>query len=154
MAKATTTSARKKRFALYWCTTPDGGEDWFVVAESAAVARRFHEDAEGYGRGDAHAERVMALPSELARADGWKDPGDAKVYRHAGWPSDELLVACGGEIAPMKRDQLRMAMGVVCKDVRFGTRVFRAGDVVADIEREHGVRGARLAVFKGGKSNT
>lgn len=151
MTKATT-RARKKRFALYWCTTSDGSEDWFVVAESTAAARRFHEDAEGYDRGDAHAERVVALPRELARADAWADPSDSKAHTHAGWPSDELLVACGGEIASMERDDLRNVMGVVCKDVRFGERVFRAGDVVADIERERGVHRARLAVFKGGKS--
>ena len=70
---------RTKRFALYWCTTPDGDEDWFVVADSAATARRFHEAAEGYCRGDAHAERAIALPDALVTANGWRDSKDGKV---------------------------------------------------------------------------
>jgi hypothetical protein len=50
--------------------TDDGDEDWFVVAASAASARRFHEAAEGYERGDACAERVVALPEALTTVDG------------------------------------------------------------------------------------
>jgi hypothetical protein len=33
-------------------------EDRFVVADSARAARRFHEDAEGYDRDEAHRERI------------------------------------------------------------------------------------------------
>ncbi len=139
---------RTKRFALYWCTTPDGDEDWFVVAESAALARRFHEDAEGYDRGEASAERITSLPAELLTASGWRDGPDGRTYTHAAWPSDDLLVACGAEIAELPRTTLRDQMSVVCKDVRFGKRVFRAGDVVTNYERERGVKEARLSVFK------
>ena len=45
-----TRARRKKRFFLYWCTTEDADEDWFVVADSARAARRYHERAEGYGK--------------------------------------------------------------------------------------------------------
>lgn len=140
---------RPKRFALYWCTTPDGDEDWFVVADSARIARRFHEDVEDYQRGEADAERVCALPPELLTPDGWRDGPNGKLRTTACWPSDELLVACGGEIANLPRTGLRAAMGVVCKDVRFGERIFRAGDIVTNFDREHGVSEPRLSVFQG-----
>jgi hypothetical protein len=42
-------------------------------------------------------------------------------------------------------------MGVVCKDVRFGQRVFRAGDFVTNLDRAHGIKEPRLSVFKGGR---
>lgn len=140
-----------KPFALYWCTTPDGDEDWFVVARSAREARTFHEDAEGYSRGDAHAERIMALPGELRVAGGWRNGPEGKTCVQAGWPSDELLVACGAEIGEQARDGLRSAMGVVCKDVFLLGRHFRAGDVVTNLERAQGVKEPQLGVFKGGK---
>ena len=140
---------RAKRFALYWCTTPDGEEDWFVVADSARSARRFHEGAEDYETGEAHAERVVGLPAELQTPDGWRDGPGGKVHPRSGWPSDELLVACGGEIAPLPRTEHHVRMAVVCKDVRFGERVFRAGDVVTNADRAHGIKESRLSVFKG-----
>lgn len=66
---------------LYWVTTEDHGEDWFIVANSAREAATFHEDAEGYDPGDATAELVMEIP------DGVKaDPG---------WPSEDVLRSCG-----------------------------------------------------------
>lgn len=141
--------SRPKRFALYWCTTADGEEDWFVVADSARSARRFHEGAEDYETGEAHAERVVAVPAELQTSEGWQDGPDGKVHAHSGWPSDELLVACGGEIAPLPQTELHVRMDVVCKDVRFGERVFRAGDIISVRDRARGVKEARLSVFKG-----
>lgn len=145
------TRRRAKRFALYWCTTADGDEDWFVVAHSPREAKRFHEDVEGYERGDADAERVALLPPELQTDGGWKDAADGGVQRSAGWPSDQVLVACGGEIANQPRGGLRDEAQVVCKDVRFGERVFRAGDIVSNVQRSQGIREARLSMFKGGK---
>jgi uncharacterized protein DUF4258 len=141
-----------KRFALYWCTTADGDEDWFVVASSAREARRYHEDAEGFDRGEAAAERVLALPPDLCEGGGWKDGRAGPVRNEAGWPSDELLISCGGEIATLPRDAFRAMMGVVTKDVRFGARVFRAGDVVTNLDRKHGVKEARLSTFAGLKA--
>jgi hypothetical protein len=144
-------ASRKKRFALYWCTTPDADEDWFVVADSARSARRFHEGVEDYEPGEAHAERVVGLPDELLEDGGWRDGPNGKVYKRSGWPSDELLAACGGEVAARPSSVLRTIMAVVCKDVRFGSRVFRSGDIVTNCDRSHGIKQARLAVFRGGK---
>ena len=69
---------------LYWVTTEDHAEDWFVIAPSLQEASSFHEDAEGYDIGDATAELVTEIP------DGVKaDPG---------WPSDDVLLSCGAII--------------------------------------------------------
>lgn len=145
------TRNRTQRFSLYWCTTPDGDEDWFVVAPSARAARVFHERAEGYDPGSATAERVVALPQELVEGGGWRDPETGERSPGAGWPSDAVLEACGGEIAPLEADELRGALGVVCKLVRFGGRVFRPGDIVLNGERRGGgARRPRLGVFRGG----
>ena len=56
---------------LYWCTTPDHDEDWFIVARSAAAASREHEDDEGYEGyegyegGDAEAELACDVPIKM-----------------------------------------------------------------------------------------
>ena len=68
---------------LYWVETADRAEDWFVVARSKRGAARWHEKAEGYEPGDAVATLVLRIPSGL----------EAKQ----GWPSQELLEACGAQ---------------------------------------------------------
>jgi hypothetical protein len=152
MAVARSPKKRTKSFALYWCSTPDGDEDWFVVASTARAARSFHERAEGYDSGEAEAERVVPLPPELVRKGAWRDPERDEWLTAAAWPSDAVIEACGGEIAPLDADGIRVAVGVVCKVVRFGDRAFRAGDVVSNNESAMGIRGPpRLAVFRGGK---
>jgi hypothetical protein len=77
---------RRVPLKLYWCWTDDHDEDWFCVARSAREARRHHERAEGYDRGDAQSALVMALPESL------------QDDRFAGWPSRRLLLACGAQI--------------------------------------------------------
>jgi hypothetical protein len=67
---------------LYWCTTPDQSDDWFVVAGSAREACRFFREEEGYGAGDVQAKVVAALPEQLAELP-------------TGWPTNEVLVAAG-----------------------------------------------------------
>jgi hypothetical protein len=67
---------------LYWVTTEDHCEDWFVVAQSPVAAARFHETAEGYERGEASAEEILAIPDEFNAVDGW--------------PTDELISDLGG----------------------------------------------------------
>ena len=117
--------AKTKR-ALYWCSTQDGDEDWFVVAPNAWLARSFHEDAEGYDAGYANAEWVVDVPDSLTTDS---DP-------HTQWPSDALLQACGAEFLPFHPDMapekvaLRRIMGVSPTAVRINGRIFVAGDVV------------------------
>ncbi len=68
---------------LYWVTTEDHDEDWFVVADDLIEASTFHEGAEGYNEGDAAAEWVAKIPDGI----------DADV----GWPSDHVLTSCGAK---------------------------------------------------------
>ena len=55
--------------ALYWVTTDDHGEDWFVIAGSQEEAVRFHEQEEGYDPGDPYCPPPKKRPNESAR--GW-----------------------------------------------------------------------------------
>lgn len=75
---------------LYWVETDDHDEDWFIVARSAREARRFHEEEEGYDRGEARATRVMFL-DEGARE---------------GWPTHEELTAYGLTIIRAKQPRV------------------------------------------------
>jgi hypothetical protein len=52
--------ASSKQIRLYWCTTADHDEDWFIFAQSARQARAFHEDYEGYGRDDASSRLIVS----------------------------------------------------------------------------------------------
>ena len=68
---------------LFWVTTEDHDEDWFVVASNAEEACKFHEDVEGYAIGDATAEEILNIPETITAKPGW--------------PSDELLLAVGAK---------------------------------------------------------
>ena len=78
----TTEKKAGMKMNLYWVTTPDHDEDWFVVAGSAKLAAKFHEDAEGYDPGDARAEALMTIPEGLSA--------------ESGWPTKRLITALGG----------------------------------------------------------
>ena len=101
----------RSRMKLYWCETEDHDEDWFIVARSAAAARRSHEDQEGYDRGDAWCSLVCALP-------------DDRQDEREGWPSDELLKACGGKLQPMPASPGAKMMGSGNRAVSFNGRVY------------------------------
>ena len=69
---------------LYWVTTEDHAEDWFIVANNPEEAATFHEEMEGYDPGDARAEMILELPKG--------------IVANIGWPSDEVLKSCGANI--------------------------------------------------------
>lgn len=69
---------------LYWVTTDDHDEDWFIVASSSQSACKAHEDREGYNPGDARAEAIVEIPEN--------------VPAEPGWPSEELLRSLGAEV--------------------------------------------------------
>jgi hypothetical protein len=75
---------RSFKMNLYWVETFDHDEDWFIVGRNEREAEGFHEGAEGYEVGDAKATFVAEVP----------DGTDAEI----GWPSHELLEACGARI--------------------------------------------------------
>ena len=44
---------------LYWVSTADHDEDWFIFAKSKQSAAKFHADYEGYGPRDTAAEPIL-----------------------------------------------------------------------------------------------
>ncbi len=110
-------ATRPAPLKLFWCATEDHDEDWFVVARSAAQARRIHEREEGYDPGDATAELVCAVPAPLLDAE-------------LGWPSDALLRTCGVQVT---------TDGTGARIVRHGARVFAEGNVVMNAAARVGV---------------
>jgi hypothetical protein len=99
---------------LYWVTTTDGDEDWFVLAFTSRSASSFHERYEGYDAGDAEAELILQAP---------KLPGP--FPRHAQL---EDLKSLGFQLVDPNPD-LRI--------IRLGKRVFAEGVL------EHLVENAR-----------
>ena len=77
---------------LYWVTTWDHDEDWFIVAPSPTEASQYFENFEGYNPGDAEAEEILDIP-ENAPAE-------------TGWPSEELLLEVGAKF--LLNDQTRV----------------------------------------------
>jgi hypothetical protein len=68
---------------LYWVTTEDHDEDWFIVASSQKEAAQLHEKMAGYDPGDATAEEILEIPE--------------KMHVETGWPSNEILSALGAK---------------------------------------------------------
>lgn len=63
MTRVTKKAAPAKfRATLYWVSTPDHDEDWFIFAISARSAAKFHADYEGYSPGEASAEPILETP--------------------------------------------------------------------------------------------
>ena len=77
---------------LFWITTEDHDEDWFIVAPSSIEASQYFENFEGYDPGDAKAEEILDIPEN--------------VPAETGWPSDELLLAVGAKF--LLNDQSRV----------------------------------------------
>jgi hypothetical protein len=45
---------------LYWVTTDDNSEDWFIFARTLRAAASFHENYEGYDTYDASARTILS----------------------------------------------------------------------------------------------
>lgn len=110
----------RSKLKLYWVTTDDHDEDWFIVAKSRPEAERIHEGAEGYAPGDAHARYVVTLPDALQETT------------ETGWPDNEVVIACGGKLTEHEQNSLQYIMGSGCRKVRFGDRIFCEGDIVTN----------------------
>lgn len=68
----------KKPIHLYWVTTLDRDEDWFIFAPTSRSAARYHEDCEGYDSGDAKARLVIARV-ELQKHEQGPPPCHAQI---------------------------------------------------------------------------
>lgn len=112
-------SAKKRQaqapLKLYWCATPDGDEDWFIIARSGYEATLEYASLEGYDVSDVTADFVMNLPAECQT-----DEREA-----VGWPTDEVLVACGARF--LRRQTPRV--------VELSGRTFTEGMLEGEIEK-------------------
>lgn len=112
-------TAPRRPTKLYWCTTSDHDEDWFILAWSERSARKLHADAEGYDTRGVSAELVADLP--------------ASIDEPAGWPSHEAIEACGGRFlafdahATKEAKDLAKRLGHGGRIVQFGDRVYVEG---------------------------
>jgi hypothetical protein len=77
---------------LFWVTTEDHDEDWFIIASSPTEASQYFENFEGYNPGDAKAEEILDIP--------------ANVHAETGWSSEELLLEVGAKF--LLNDQTRV----------------------------------------------
>jgi len=59
---------------LYWVTTDDHDEDWFILAKTTRAAESYHIQYEGYEPGDARAELILRTGA---------DPIPGPIPRHA-----------------------------------------------------------------------
>jgi hypothetical protein len=96
--------ASKKQIKLYWCTTDDHDEDWFIFADSARQARSYHEDYEGYDKGDA-SSRLIVSPVTLEKFQNGMPPCHAQFqdlfqigFKNAGTIPNRRSVRFNGEI--------------------------------------------------------
>ena len=61
---------------LFWVTTLDHDEDWFIFADSDGRASKLHEEYEGYDSNEATAKLVCYVPIDINVIEGWPQPGD------------------------------------------------------------------------------
>jgi len=81
-----------KHLKLYWVTTEDHHEDWFIISSSKDEASKLHEEFEGYEMGSASAQEVLSIPDNISV--------------EAGWPSEDVLFSVGAIF--IKEDEPRI----------------------------------------------
>ncbi len=77
---------------LYWVTTDDHHEDWFIIASSTNEASKLHEEFEGYDLGAASAQKIINIPDNITV--------------EVGWPSEDVLLSVGAKF--IKEDEPRI----------------------------------------------
>jgi Meiotically up-regulated gene 113 len=100
---------------LYWATTPNGFENWFVIAKSEKTAARFHELAEGFNRHEAKAKFVCEIAEGLI-----------KKYKlvKAKWPCHELIEDLGGKFDTEDNPRVVNLNGTVYVEGTFTEAIF------------------------------
>jgi hypothetical protein len=95
-------ASNKQKVRLYWVTTEDHAEDWFVFADSARKARAYHEHYVGYDKGDAHS-RLIVSDVTLKEFQNGTPPCNAQFqdlvgFENAGTIPNRRGVKFNGEI--------------------------------------------------------
>jgi len=106
-------ASKQATIKLYWCTTQDHDEDWFILAESARSAKRYHEYYEGYGAGDARA-RLIVRDVRLTKFTNGTPPCHAQLrelfalgFEDAGSVPNQRSVE---SIVELRREQMAAVM--------------------------------------------
>lgn len=81
---------------LYWVTTEDHHEDWFVLAKTPQTAQVFFAGYEGYDDDMAHATLVCAVDTAEADAD---------------WANHDLLENLGAKIQELDSGRVVHLLG-------------------------------------------
>jgi len=126
-------ASTKQTVKLYWVTTADHDEDWFIFANRARQARSFHENYEGYGVGDARARLIVrdvrltkfmngeppchAQMRELL-ALGFQDDGSIPNQRSVRFEGKTYTEGILESIIDLGREQLAMTMREALLQVR------------------------------------
>lgn len=110
---------------LFWVSTPGKEEDWFIIADNAKVASRFHEGFEGFDRGWAAAKEICEIK---------KDYEKREVY-HAQL---DMLLDMGFSI--LSEEPAR----VVMKD----GRIFQEGTVIKRVMIDRSYEGEGLYIVR------
>jgi hypothetical protein len=115
----------KQTIKLYWVTTADHVEDWFIFAESARRARSYHEHYEGYDKGNAHSRLIVSNvtvkefqngtpPCHAQFQDlsqiGFQDAGTSPNRRRAGYNGEIFREGILEAIIELGRKQLAVTM--------------------------------------------
>ena len=67
---------------LYWVTTDDHDEEWFILARTIRTAESYHIQYEGYEPGEARAELILCAGT---------DPIPGPIPRHAQLEDLQIL---------------------------------------------------------------
>ena len=121
-------ASTKQTVKLYWVTTRDHAEDWFIFAGSDLQARSYHEHYEGYGKGDAHSRLIVSdvtlkefmngtPPCHAQFQDlyqiGFKNAGAIPNRRRAGLNGEIFREGILEAIIELGRQQLALKNGCV-----------------------------------------
>lgn len=111
------TSTKKATTALYWVTTRDHDEDWFILARNSRSASTYHESSEGYNPGDAVVRKVLG---GVQLTDG------ASLPRHA-------------QIEDLESLGFRLLQSHPYRIVRFHGKIYKEGQMQALVDTIHEV---------------
>jgi len=103
---------------IYWVTTPDGDENWFVIAPTKCEAEIFHESAEGYNENYANAKLVSEIPKKICTKFKLSS-------NKANWPPMDLLETLGAKILSKSNPRIINVNGKVYKEGNFTERIFQ-----------------------------
>lgn len=126
---------------LYWATTRNGYEDWFIVAENKQAAEQHHELAEGFGEGDATAKLVCDIPNNLIQK---------YKLEEAKWPSHKLIRELGGKIITESCPRRVNFNGKIYKEGNFTEAMFL--DYIQNIKGVYVVNEQGTDKYKIGKT--